>query len=120
MKTFLYILTSLRKGNINAVTFTVGVLYHHNQLLMAIEAVDVEHAAQALNTKIIRSFDRSAVNLPTIYYTSSYYGEGNQRPVNDKEGYFFFSLKEPEPFDRKRYPNLEEKVCFKVTAPQSA
>ena len=118
MKTFLYILTSLRDGDKDGVLVVSGPCYYHDQLLAAIEARDVEHAAQAINTKIIRSFDRSSVNLPTIYYTSSYIGVDNPRPVNDKEGYFFFSLKEPEPFDKNKYPDLEEKIRFKITAPQ--
>ncbi len=118
MKTFLYILTSLRDGDKDGVFVVSGPRYYHEQLLMAIEAVDVEQAAQALNTKIVNSFDR--LNLPTIHCTSSYYKDDNQRPARYEEGYFFFSLKEPELFDREKYPDLEEKIRFKVTAPQSA
>lgn len=89
MKTFLYRLTSLRDGRKDKTTVLGGSYYHHDQLLMIIEAEDAEHAAHALNTKIVGSFDRSSVNCPTVYYTSNYYGEDTPRPMNDEEGYFF-------------------------------
>lgn len=120
MKTFLYRLTSLRDGKKDGATVLGGTHYHHDQLLAVIEANDAEHAAQALNTRIIGSFDRSSVNCPTIYYTSSYYGEDIRRPPNDEEGYFFLSLKELEEGDGNIHSDLKEKIHLKVTAPKMA
>ncbi len=120
MKTFLYRLTSLRDGRKDGTTVFGGTHYNCDQLLVVIEADDAEHAAQALNTRIVGSFDRSNVNCPTVYYTSSYYGEGAQRPLNDKEGYFFLSLKELEKGDEIIHSNLKEKIRLKVTAPKIA
>lgn len=115
MKTILYLLTSIRDGSKDGVMVFGGTLYHHDQLLLVIEATDVEHAARALNIKIINSFDRSSVNCPTVYYTSDYYG-GNQHPTNHKKGYFFLSLKEMEAGDKSKHPDLEEKIRLKVSA----
>jgi hypothetical protein len=84
---------------------------------MIIEAPDAESAAQALNTEIVGSFDRSSVNCPTVYYTSNYYGK-KRRPLNDDEGYFFLSLKELEVGDKIAHPALDEKIRLRVTAPQ--
>lgn len=117
MKMFLYRLISVRDGSKDGVVVYGGTHYHHHQLLMVIEAVDVEHAARALNTRIVGSFDRSSVNCPTIYYTSDYYG-GNQRPNNNDEGYFSLSLKELESSDEIMHPDLGEKIRLKVSAPQ--
>lgn len=94
-----------------------GTHYHHDQLLMIIEAENAEHAAQALNIKIIGSFDRSSVNCSTIYYTSDYYG-GNPHPLNHPEGYFFLSLREMEARDESTHPDLQEKIRLKVSAPK--
>ena len=117
MKTFLYILTSLRDGRKDGASVIGGTHYHHDQLLLIIEADDVEQAARALNVKVLSSFDRSSVNCPTIYYTSDYY-DGREHPLNHPEGYFFLSLKEIEPSDKATHPDLKEKIRFKVTAPQ--
>lgn len=117
MKTFLYILTSLRDGKKDGVGVIGGTHYHRDQLLLIIEATDVEQAARAMNVKIVGSFDRSSVSCPTIYYTSDYYG-GRQHPLNHEEGYFFLSLKELEPSDGNKFPDLKEKIRFKVTAPK--
>jgi hypothetical protein len=117
MKTFLYCITSLRDGSEDGQTVWGGTHYHHDQLLVVIDAVDVEHAAGALNTKVIGSFVRSSVKCPTIYYTSDYYG-GKQHPDDHPEGYFFLFLKELESSDKIMFPNLEEKIHFKVVAPQ--
>ena len=117
MKTFLYSLTTLRDGRKDDETVIGGTHYHRNQLLLVIEAAEVEQAARALNIIILNSFDRSSVNCPTIYYTSDYYG-GRQHPLNHPEGYFFLSLKELEPGDKNKHPDLEEKIRFKVIAPQ--
>lgn len=117
MKIFLYLLTSLRDGRKDGITVLGGTHYHHDQLLAVIEADDAEHAARALNTKIVGSFDRSSVNCPTVYYTSNYYGKDIQRPLNDEEGYFFLSLKELEKGDEITHPDLKEKIRLKVTAP---
>jgi hypothetical protein len=116
MKIFLYRLTSLRDGKKDKTVVVGGTHYHHNQILVVIKAVDAEHAAHALNTKIVGSFDRSSINCPTIYYTSSYYEEGTQRPISDKKGYFFLSLKELEKGDEITHPDLKEKIRFMVTA----
>lgn len=118
MKTFLYILTSLRNGKTDRIFVMGGTHYHHDQLLMVIEAEDAQHAAQALNTQIIGSFDRSSVKCPTVYYTSNYYAAEKKRPLNDEEGYFFLSLKELETSDRGTHPDLDTKLRLKVTAPK--
>jgi hypothetical protein len=116
MKTFLYLLTSLRDGGRDGVFVMGGTRYHRDQLLAVIEAVDAEHAAKALNIQIVGSFDRSSVNCPTIYYTSDYYG-GKPHPPNHPEGYFYLSLKELESGDEITHPDLKNKIRYKVTAP---
>lgn len=118
MKTFLYILTSIRNGSKDGAIVLGGTHYHHDQLLAVIDAVDAEHAAQALNIKIVSLFDRSRVNCPTVYYTSDYYG-GGEHPLNHPEGYFFLSLKELEKGDEIKHPDLKDKIRLKVTAPKS-
>lgn len=120
MKVFLYCLTSIRNGSEDGVAVMSGSHYYHDHLLAVIEAENAEHAARALNTKILSSFERSSVNCPTIYYTSDYY-EGRERPLNHREeGYFFLSLKEPEEGDMNKHPNFEEKIRLKVTAPRAS
>ena len=119
MKKFLYCLTSIRDGKKDGVTVFGGTHYHHNQLLMVIEAVDIERAARALNVRVISSFDRSGVNCPTIYYTSGHY-EDKSCPEKDKEGYFFLSLKELESGDAIMHPDLAEKIRLKITAPEQS
>ena len=116
MKTFLYLLTSLRNGKKDGEMVIGGTMYHHDQLLAVIEAVDVKRAAKALNIKIVGSFDRSSVNCPTVYYTSDYY-KGKRHPSNHPEGYFYLSLKELEKGDENKHPDLKKKIRFKVTAP---
>ncbi len=117
MKTFLYILTTLRDGSKDGVPVVSGTHYSHHQLLAVIEAEGVNHATRALNTKVVRSFDRSKEGCSTVYYTSDYYGVELKEPFNHKEGHFFFSLKELEPSDVSTYPDLDEKIRLKVTAP---
>jgi hypothetical protein len=116
MKTFLYRLTSLRRGEEDGVSVLSGTHYYHDELLIVIDARDAEHAACALNTKILGTFDRSSEGLPIIYYTSDYYG-GRPHPLNHPEGYFYFSLKEFEDSDRNTHPDLEENLRRKITAP---
>lgn len=120
MKTFLYRLTSLRDGRKDGKIVLGGTHYHHDQLLLVIEAEDVEHAAHALNIKIVGSFDRSSVNCPTVYYTSNYYREDTGKPLNNNEGYFFLSLKELEKGDEINHHDLKEKIRLKVMAPKLA
>ncbi len=116
MKTFLYRVTSLRNAQTDGVIVTSGAHYHNNQLLLIIEARNIEDAARALNVRIIDSFDRSSVGCPTIYYTSSYYGD-TPLPHPHREGYFFLSLKEIEKGDDKFYPTFEYCMKHKITAP---
>lgn len=113
LKTFLYILTTLRDGASDEQVVFGGNLYYHPQLLMVIDAVDAEQAALALNTQITGSFDRSSSNLPTIYYV----GKPGEVPIQ-KVGEFFFSIKEPERGDERKFPDLATKIRFKVAAPQ--
>jgi len=117
LKMFLYRLTSLRSGEKDGKMVIGGTHYHHNQLLMIIEAEDVEQAARALNVTIRSSFDRSCVKMPTVYYTSDYYA-GVERPQNDSEGYFYLSLKEVERGDREEFRNFAEKYRVRVVAPK--
>lgn len=106
MKTFLHILTSVRDGRADGVIVLGGTHYHHRQLLMVIEAEDVERAAQVLNLRITDSFDRSSVSCPTIYYLGHCGHEGS------------LSLKELEPGDEIAHPDLEEKMRSKVIVPK--
>ncbi len=120
MKMFLYYLCTLRDGRKDNTPVLGGTHYHRDQLLLVIEAKDAEHAARALNTKIIGSFDRSDAKLPTgglpdIYYTSDYYG-GGKHPFNHPEGYFFLALKEMRDKDEITFPDLAKKIHFKITA----
>jgi len=117
MKTFLYLISSLRDGQKDSEIVVGGTHYHHEQLLVVIEAENAEHAARALNIQILTSMDRSSVGLPTIYYTSDYYGGPDKHPLNHGEGYFFLALKEIEKSDSDTHPDLEEKMRLKVVAP---
>jgi hypothetical protein len=107
LQTFLYRLTAARNGRKDNVFVVGGTHYWRDQLLLVIDAVDVHHAAQALNVTIVGSFDRSSVNCPTVYYTSK-----------SDSGSFHLSLKELEPMDQGTHPDLEEKIRFKIIVPQ--
>lgn len=110
-------MTSLRDGSKDRKIVVGGTHYHHDQLLMVIEAENARHAARALNLTISHCFDRAGVKLPTIHYTSDYYGGIDKHPINHEEGYFFLSLKELEESDWNTHPDLKKKMRFKVVAP---
>ncbi len=103
MKTFLYIASSTRSGIEDATLVIGGSHYNHRQLLLAIDAVDHEHAARALGLTITSTFDRSSVGCPNMYST------------NQDQGFSLF-LKELESGDCISHKDLNEKIRLKVTA----
>ena len=106
MKLFLYYLTSLINQNLDE-THSCDSPYYLNQLMLVVEAKNAEDVAEALNTKITHSFDRSGV---IINYTSK-----KQESYTECE--FFIAIKELEETDRANYPDLDKKILLKIVAP---